>query len=116
MRGMPRWPCLYLVRTLTSRRGFTVLWNPTATAYSSAHGQRTRRLDETLMTSLGIPFSDLLNEDVSQLVAQLVSSVNGSIEKHAHIVGHLLLNLCPRMCMHILGHKLSNKLLNLLLV
>jgi len=53
------------------------------------------------MTSLGIPFFDWLNENVSQLVAEHVSSVNGSIEKHGHIVGHLLLNLCPRMCMHI---------------
>jgi len=48
------------------------------------------------MTSLGIPFSDWLNENVSQLVAELVSSVNGF--------------------MHILGNKFSNKLLNLLLV
>jgi len=65
------------------------------------------------MTSLGIPFSDWLNENISQLVAELVSSVNGSIEKHRHIVGHVC-NLCTRMCMHILGHKFSNFLLNLL--
>jgi len=30
------------------------------------------------MTSLGIPFSDWFNENVSQLVAEHVSSVNGS--------------------------------------
>ena len=52
------------------------------------------------MTSLGIPFSDWLNETVSKMRRNLllnnVSSVNGSSD--------------------ILGHKLSNKLLNLLLV
>jgi len=41
------------------------------------------------MTSLGIPFSDWLNENVSHLVAELVSSVNSSIEKHGHIFGHM---------------------------
>jgi len=35
-----------------------------------------RSSSEQNMTSLGIPFSDWLNENVSQLVAELVSSVN----------------------------------------
>jgi len=78
-----------------------------ATAYQSENGifndvifcsllLLSCRLSLQPMTSLGIPFSDWLTENVSQLVAEHVSSVNA--------------------CMHILGHKLSNKLLNLLLV
>jgi len=50
-----------------------------------------------MMTSLGIAFSDWLNENVSQLVAELVSSVNGSIEKHGHIVRHMCAT-CVREC------------------
>ena len=75
--------------------GFTVLWNPTATAYSPGHGQWSRRLDETLMTSLGIPLSDWLNENVLQLVA----SVNGSVEQRGE---------------YKFSNKFSNWLLNLL--
>jgi len=50
---------------------------------------------EQNMTSLGIPFSDWMNENVSQLVAEHVSSVNGSIEQHGE-------------------YKFSNKFSNLL--
>jgi len=70
-----------------------------ATANSPGHGQRTRRLDETLMTSLGIPFSDWWNENVSQLVAEIVASVNGSIEQRGE---------------YTFSNKFSNRLLNLL--
>jgi len=59
------------------------------------------------MTSLGIPFYDWLNKNVSQLVAEVVSSVNGSIKKHGHIVGHVC-NLCPRMCMHIVAELVAS--------
>jgi len=92
-----------------------VLWNPMATAYSPDHGQRTRQLDETLMMSLGIPFSDWLKENVLQLVAELVSSVNGSTEKHEHIVRHMCAT-CVQECACTFLDTFSNKLLNLLLV
>jgi len=80
------------------------LWNPTATAYQSENGIPNDVMfcsllllgsSEQNMTSLGIPFSDWMNENVSQLVAEHVSSVNGSIEQHGE-------------------YKFSNKFSNLL--
>jgi len=53
----------------------------TILATSSAIMKINKR-NETLMTSLGNPLSDWLNENVSQLVAELVASVNGSVEQH----------------------------------
>ena len=51
-----------------------MLWNPTATAYQSEPPSSS---SEQNMTSLGIPFSDWLNENVSKMCR------------------NLLLNMCP---------------------
>ena len=90
-----------------------MLWNPTATAYQLS--LQTSSSSEQNMTSLGIPFSDWLNENVSQLVAEHVSSVNGSRTQVEQQVAELVASVNGSVEQHgEYSNKFSNLLLNLL--
>jgi len=69
---------------------------------------------EQNMMSLGIPFSDWLNENVSQLVAEHVSSVNGSRTQVEQQVAELVASVNGSVEQHG-EYKFSNKFSNLLL-
>jgi len=86
---MPQRPCLYLICTMTSQKGVHCVVESHGYSLQPSSLQPSGLQPSSSMMSLGIPFSDWFNENVSQLVAELVSSVNGSIEKHGHIVRHM---------------------------